>query len=332
MVDIAGAGISGLTAGYMLSRNDIKVKIFEKGKVGGMLASNQALRYMHNTPEVIALLNDIKCNYAITKRRAKVYWNHAYVSHPFDDEEFIKQYTEKSTKANMRVVKDLIKNAKHDENQDFVLLKESLIDKLIGSFEFELVEGFYKRDETAATILTTPVFYNMDLLNSLYKRYQDKFISRYVYGFEFAVEENLSRNSTIIYVPQTDIVFHRVSIPENLHLMNQTIEKRLVCEVSSPMILSKSEIEYTMWQCMKGLEKMGLVYNLQDCVIHSKYCIPNGYMLQTEEAIETMQKFAEEAKKKNVYFLGRFAEWSQDDISRTIVKAKWLSTQMANVR
>lgn len=96
-IAVLGAGVSGLTAGRLLSDKGYQVTIFEKNETpGGLARSRFKNGYLYDPhgghifnskhPEVVEWVFSIlpKENWQFTERNAKIYFNGKYISYPFE--------------------------------------------------------------------------------------------------------------------------------------------------------------------------------------------------------------------------------------------------------
>ena len=96
-IAVLGAGVSGLTAGRLLSDKGYQVTIFEKNETpGGLARSRFKDGYLYDPhgghifnskhPEVVEWVFSLlsKENWQFTERNAKIYFNGKYISYPFE--------------------------------------------------------------------------------------------------------------------------------------------------------------------------------------------------------------------------------------------------------
>lgn len=265
---------------------------------------------------------------------------------------FIRDYTEKSMltdASDITCFGQLLRKA--DTGDKAIFVKgglSALIGALQDTLQFEVVRNsrltgvnmprkvaFFEEDKTAESIVYDKLVTTIPLQKFVPMLRLPFDVERSIAGLGhvdtlmcyIACEETLvDRDVNSIYLPDRDILPHRVSFLKNYTLESDTLEHQLCAEISVPanMVVDTRQKHKVVSETISGLERLGIL-SARSVVHTAVERVPFSYLLENNWSEKAMQSYNGLLSQNDIFSLGRFAEWNQDNIVQTMKKAKALS-------
>ena len=126
-----------------------------------------------------------------------------------------------------------------------------------------------------------------------------------------------------VYIPNKEIIFHRLSFPSNYYKPDEKGLFTVLVEISSfrnkdPWTLTNEEIENRV---RNDLEKMGLCKQ-NEIVTAKAYRFNYGYPIYTKDWKDNREKIEKYLQTKGILITGRFGSWQYINMDKTIELAE----------
>ena len=121
-----------------------------------------------------------------------------------------------------------------------------------------------------------------------------------------------------LYLPGPEFSAHRIIYTGNFSETNNGDLGRKTCVVEFSGLVSKEKIGADLAKLPGNLKALDFNYE------------PNSYIIQTEDTRSIISQVKNLLKKRNIYLLGRFAEWEYYNMDKCIESAMLLKTEIDN--
>ena len=193
------------------------------------------------------------------------------------------------------------------EHEGIKLIPQICVEKIEqSSDERWTVNGSFEYDRLVSTLPPNQLLRSMKApFEILEQTNRLDYNSVVVVGFAI---DSAAPDQIALYVPQSDVIFHRYTWMSNLVSESPKGKSNLIVEVTTPknQPVDIAEIEY---RSVLGLKKLGIISGTSD-IIHSKAWFHEyGYPVYTKGHVEFRMKIMEYLSKRKVISVGRWGSW-----------------------